>query len=140
MMKNKNLSRSKIVCLVLKYVGYVATAIAMTALVGILVYILVSGIPHLSPSLFGDGKDGPTILPALVGTLSLVVISLAIAVPIGMFAAIFLAEYTNNKSKLVRVIRIATETLAGIPSIVYGLWSHSKWVTVCLAEALRCLL
>ena len=68
MMKNKNLSRSKIVCLVLKYVGYVATAIAMTALVGILVYILVSGIPHLSPSLFGDGKDAPTIMPALVGT------------------------------------------------------------------------
>ena len=127
-MKNKNLSRSKIVCLVLKYVGYVATAIAMTALVGILVYILVSGIPHLSPSLFGDGKDGPTILPALVGTLSLVVISLAIAVPIGMFAAIFLAEYTNNKSKLVRVIRIATETLAGIPSIVYGLFGYLVFV------------
>ncbi len=128
MMKNKNLSRSKIVCLVLKYVGYVATAIAMTALVGILVYILVSGIPHLSPSLFGDGKDAPTILPALVGTLSLVVISLAIAVPIGMFAAIFLEEYTNNKSKLVRVIRIATETLAGIPSIVYGLFGYLVFV------------
>ena len=128
MMKNKNLSRSKVVCLVLKYVGYVATAIAMTALVGILVYILVSGIPHLSPSLFGDVKDGPTILPALVGTLSLVVISLAIAVPIGMFAAIFLAEYTNNKSKLVRVIRIATETLAGIPSIVYGLFGYLVFV------------
>ena len=128
MMKNKTVSRSKIICLALKYVGYVATAVALTVLAGILIYILVNGIPHLTPSLFGDGSDSPTIVPALVGTLSLVVISLAIAVPIGMCAAIFLAEYTNNKSKPVRVIRVATETLAGIPSIVYGLFGYLVFV------------
>lgn len=127
-MKKNTLSKSKCICLALKYVSYVATALAVAALVGILLYIIIGGVPHITPSLFGDGKDSPTIVPALVGTLSLVCISLAIAVPIGMFAAIFLAEYTNGKSKVVRVIRVATETLAGIPSIVYGLFGYLVFV------------
>ena len=78
--------------------------------------------------LFGDGKTSPSILPALVGTLSLIVIALGISIPLGIGCAVFLTEYTDNKSKFVKFIRISTETLAGIPSIVYGLFGYLIFV------------
>ena len=61
-------------------------------------------------------------MPALVNTLIITALSLLIAVPIGVFAAIFLVEYANRGSRLVSLIRITTETLSGIPSIIYGLF------------------
>ena len=93
-------------------------------------YVLSRGIDEISLDLlFGeyDGKS-PSILPAFKGTVILVLISAAIAVPIGIFTAIFLVEYMNNKGKFVRFIRLATETLAGIPSIVYGLFGYLIFV------------
>jgi phosphate transport system permease protein len=78
--------------------------------------------------LFGDYGREPSIKPALAGTLYLILISIAIAAPIGIGSAIFLTEYTNSKSRLVRVVRIATETLAGIPSIVYGIFGYLVFV------------
>lgn len=127
-MKKKQRSVGRAFCGGLKVFSYLTTAIAVIALITILVYVLIGGVGKLKPSLFGDGSEGPTIVPAIVGTLSLVGISLVIAVPLGMGAAIFLAEYANVKGKFVKVVRIATETLAGIPSIVYGLFGYLVFV------------
>lgn len=127
-MKKKQRSVGRALCGGLKVFSYLTTAVAVIALITILVYVLVGGVGELKPSLFGDGSEGPTIVPAIVGTLSLVGISLVIAVPLGMGAAIFLAEYANVKGKFVKMVRIATETLAGIPSIVYGLFGYLVFV------------
>lgn len=127
-MKKKQRSVGRAFCGGLKVFSYLTTAVAVIALITILVYVIVGGVGKLKPSLFGDGSEGPTIVPAIVGTLSLVGIALVIAVPLGMGAAIFLAEYANVKGKFVKVVRIATETLAGIPSIVYGLFGYLVFV------------
>lgn len=93
-------------------------------LLGLLGYILYRGIPNISwilvstkPSLL-RGTVG--ILPNILNTLYIIIITLVIVLPLGVGAAIYLNEYAKNK-KLVRVIELATETLAGIPSIIYGL-------------------
>lgn len=127
-MKKKQRSVGRAFCGGLRIFSYLTTAVAVIALITILVYVIVGGVGKLKPSLFGDGSEGPTIVPAIVGTLSLVGISLVIAVPLGMGAAIFLAEYANVKGKFIKVVRIATETLAGIPSIVYGLFGYLVFV------------
>lgn len=127
-MKKKQRSVGRAFCGGLKVFSYLTTAVAVIALITILVYVLIGGVGKLKPSLFGDGSEGPTIVPAIVGTLSLVGIALVIAVPLGMGAAIFLAEYANVKGRFVKVVRIATETLAGIPSIVYGLFGYLVFV------------
>lgn len=113
----------------LKYVCIIALIISLAALALVIAYVLINGVDKLSLDLlFGDYKNSPSILPALIGTLQLVCISAIIAVPIGIASAVFLVEYTNNKGKLVKVIQIATETLAGIPSIVYGLFGYLVFV------------
>lgn len=126
--KNNVLDRS--VFKGLKYFSYVCTVLSVVALVSVVWYVLSRGIDKISwDLLFGeyDGKS-PSILPAFKGTVILVLISAAIAVPIGIFTAIFLVEYMNNKGKFVKFIRLATETLAGIPSIVYGLFGYLIFV------------
>lgn len=113
----------------LRGVSIGCTAISVIALLAIVVYVLWNGIGNLSLSfLFGEYGDMPSLLPALCGTFHLVVIAVVIAVPIGIFSAIFLSEYMNRGGRLVRVIRVATETLAGIPSIVYGLFGYLVFV------------
>lgn len=111
----------------LKFVCIVALAISLIALIAVTAYVLINGVGKLSPDLLW-GKNTPSILPALVGTLELIFIAAVIAVPIGVASAIFLVEYTNNKGKFVRIVQIATETLAGIPSIVYGLFGYLIFV------------
>lgn len=126
--KNNVLDRS--VFKGLKYFSYVCTVLSVVALVAVVWYVFSRGIDKISLDLlFGeyDGKS-PSILPAFKGTVILVLISAAIAVPIGIFTAIFLVEYMNNKGKFVKFIRLATETLAGIPSIVYGLFGYLIFV------------
>lgn len=116
-------------CFALKYIGIVALAISLIALVAVVAYVLWGGVDKLSSELlFGDYKDTPSILPAFIGTLQLVGIAALIAVPIGVASAIFLVEYTSNKGKLVQTVQVATETLAGIPSIVYGLFGYLIFV------------
>ena len=122
----KRLISDKKVCYSLKIFSYISTAIAIIALIG---YVLINGVGKINLTLlFGDGKSSPSILPALVGTLSLIVIALGISIPLGIGCAVFLTEYTDNKSKFVKFIRISTETLAGIPSIVYGLFGYLIFV------------
>lgn len=125
----KRLISDKKVCYSLKIFSYISTAIAIIALIAIIGYVLINGVGKINPTLlFGDGKSSPSILPALVGTLSLIVIALGFSIPLGIGCAVFLTEYTDNKSKFVKFIRISTETLAGIPSIVYGLFGYLIFV------------
>lgn len=113
----------------LKYVSWVCCAVTLLALATVLLYVLINGVGNLTFGLlFGDAKDGDTILPAFLGTLRLVAVSILIAVPFGVFSAVFLVEYMRGKGKFVRVIRLATETLAGIPSVVYGLFGYLIFV------------
>lgn len=114
----------------LKYVCIACLVISLVALVAVIAYVLINGMGNLSFNLvFGEYKpDAPTLLPALIGTLELVAIAVIIAVPIGIASAIFLVEYTNNRGKFVKIVGIATETLAGIPSIVYGLFGYLIFV------------
>ena len=107
-----------------------ALIITLAALITVIVFVLIRGVPHINMHLlFGDySNKAPSIKPALAGTLYLVLVSIAIAAPIGIGSAIFLTEYTNSRSRLVRVIRVAVETLAGIPSIVYGIFGYLVFV------------
>lgn len=103
---------------------YLAAALCLLALVGILGYVLVKGIPAISLSLLTStpsvtkGTEG--ILPFILNTLYMILLTLLIVLPVGVGAAVYLNEYATNK-RLIRVIEFTTETLAGIPSILYGL-------------------
>ncbi|MCL2018548.1 MAG: phosphate ABC transporter permease PstA [Oscillospiraceae bacterium] len=104
--------------------------LSLSALISVIVFVLIRGIPYINTQLlFGDySSKSPSIKPALIGTLYLIIISILIAAPIGIGSAIFLTEYTKSKSRLIQVIRVATETLAGIPSIVYGIFGYIVFV------------
>ena len=97
------------------------TAAVSTVLVG---YILIKGLPHLTPELFAwkYTSDNCSMTPALISTLAMTALALAIAAPLGIFSAIYLAEYAPRHSRLVKAVRMTSETLSGIPSIVYGLF------------------
>lgn len=97
---------------------------AVGILLFLMIYILVNGIPHLTAEQF-EWKYTPenqSMTPAMINTLTMTLLTLLIAVPVGIFAAVYLVEYAKRGNKLVKVIRITTETLSGIPSIVYGLF------------------
>jgi len=85
---------------------------------------LINGIPYIKPSLFSlhYTSDNASVIPALINTVVMTLLSLLIAVPFGIFSAIFLVEYAGKGNKFIEVIRLTTETLSGIPSIVYGLF------------------
>lgn len=101
-----------------------ATVITFAALGYLIIFVLVMGIPHITLSfLFGESGSGKiSLAPAFVSTGALILISLAIALPLGICAAVYLVEYSRSDSKIVKVIRLFTDTLSGIPSIVFGLF------------------
>ena len=90
----------------------------------LLIYILVKGIPYLTPSLFAweYNSENVSLMPALINTILMTALSLVSAVPLCIFAAIYLVEYARRGNKIVGIVRITAETLTGIPSIVYGLF------------------
>lgn len=108
-----------------------AAVITVAALLFLVGYILVKGIPHLTPELFSlkYNSENVSLLPALVNTIYMTVLSLLVAVPIGIGAAIYLVEYAKRGNKLVGLVRVTAETLSGIPSIVYGLFGYLFFVT-----------
>lgn len=110
--------------------SYLCCGLAIVALVAIIVFVVSNGVSNISwQLLFGTyTSDAPSIVPAFLGTLWLVFIAIIIAVPFGVFTAVFLVEYMRGKGGVVKIIRIATETLAGIPSIVYGLFGYLIFV------------
>ena len=117
--------------LILRILVYLAAALTLVCIAFILIYILAKGIPNLTPDLFKleYTSDNCSMLPALVNTLFMTLLSLLIAGPIGIFAAIYLVEYAKRGSKLVKLVRITAETLSGIPSIVYGLFGYLLFAT-----------
>ena len=112
------------VSLVLFLMVMTATFITIALIVFFVGYILIKGIPNITPSLFEwtYNSINVSLIPALINTIYMVVISLLIAAPIGISSAIYLVEYAKRGNKLVNVIRTTAETLSGIPSIVYGLF------------------
>ncbi|MDY5987225.1 phosphate ABC transporter permease PstA [Sporofaciens sp. SGI.106] len=111
----------------------IAAILTFSVLIFLIVYILVHGVPYIKPSLFAlkYTSENASLMPALINTVIMTVFSLLIAVPLGIFSAIFLVEYAGRGNKFVEIIRLTTETLQGIPSIVYGLFGMLFFVTTC---------
>ncbi len=101
-------------------------AVCCFVVVFLIGYILVKGIPHLSPRLFEweYNSENVSMMPAIINTLIYTAAALVMAVPAGIFAAIYLAEYARRGNAFVRLIRTTAQTLSGIPSIVYGLFGY----------------
>ena len=110
--------------LFLRVIVTLAAFITVAVLLFLVAYIVVMGVPNLRPSLFElkFTSENASLLPALINTVIMTLMSLIVAVPIGIFSAIYLVEYAKRGNKLVGVVRITAETLSGIPSIVYGLF------------------
>lgn len=109
-----------------------STLVTVSILLLILGYILINGIPHISwrflTEPYFESTDQKGILPMIINTLYLIVLTLLIATPVGLGTAIYLTQYARQ-GRLVRIIRFATETLAGIPSILYGLFGFALFVS-----------
>lgn len=112
---------------VISVLAIVITAAVFLMIVG---YILIRGIPHLSPKLFEwtYNSENVSMMSSIITTFEMVLISMIIAAPFGIFCAIYLVEYAKRNNKAVKFIRLTTETLSGIPSIVYGLFGNLFFV------------
>ena len=110
--------------MILMLLVMLSAIITFTILIFLIAYILVHGVPYIKPSLFSlhYTSENASLMPALINTIIMTFLSLLIAVPFGIFAAVFLVEYAKRGNKFMDVIRLTTETLSGIPSIVYGLF------------------
>ncbi len=115
---------------ILRALVYGSAALTMLVLIAVVGYILIKGIPNLNLDLFAweYTTDNASMMPAIINTLSITAIALLIAVPVGVGSAIYLVEYAKRGSKLVSLVRLTTETLQGIPSIVYGLFGYLMFV------------
>lgn len=109
----------------------IAVVLTVVSLGYLIVYILVQGVPHLTPDLFAweYTSDNVSMLPSMINTLLMTVLALLIAVPIGVGSAIYMVEYAKKGNRFVAVVRVTAETLTGIPSIVYGLFGMLFFVT-----------
>ena len=112
--------------LFLRFLTLFSAFVTAAVLISIISYILIKGIPNLTPSLFAweYNSDNLSMMPAIVNTVVMTFLTVLIAVPIGVGSAIYLVEYALRGNKLVKIIRLTTETLSGIPSIVYGLFGY----------------
>ena len=112
--------------LFLRVIVTLAAVITVSVLLFLVAYIVIMGVPNLKPALFSleYTSENASMLPALINTVIMTVMSLVVAVPVGIFSAIYLVEYAKRGNKLVGVVRITAETLSGIPSIVYGLFGY----------------
>lgn len=120
----KVIKKNQITAGVWKGVTILAAVLTVLVLGFLIVYILVKGVPHLTPELFAWEYDSENVsmLPALINTLEMTILTLVVAIPFGIGSAIYLVEYASSKNRFVPVIRMTAETLTGIPSIVYGLF------------------
>ncbi|MDR1705904.1 MAG: ABC transporter permease subunit, partial [Clostridiales bacterium] len=123
--------KRKFVDVLLRSLTWLCAGITVAVLVFLVGYILINGIPHIKPSLFSFkyNSDNVSLFPAMVTTVITVALSLLIAVPLGVFSAIYLVEYARRGNRFVKLVRVTAETLSGIPSIVYGLFGSLFFVT-----------
>ena len=126
-LKSYRKSPLSLVLFLLVTLSAVITAFVLFFLIA---YILVKGVPHLTPELFSwtYNSENVSMLPSIVNTFLMTLLSLIIATPMGIFSAIYLVEYAKRGSKIVKVVRITAETLSGIPSIVYGLFGMFHFI------------
>lgn len=112
---------------------YASAVFVFGVLLALIVYILVMGVPNLKLSLFAwnYNSENLSMLPAIINTLTMIELTLLMAVPFGIGAAIYLVEYAKRGSRLVKLVRLTAETLSGIPSIVYGLFGYLMFVLAC---------
>ncbi len=112
---------------------FLAALITVLAILFIVSYILIKGIPYIRTDLFSPtyNTENVSLMPALINTVLMTVLSLIFAVPVGIGSAVYLTEYAARGNKLVGLIRLTTETLSGIPSIVYGLFGSIFFVKAC---------
>ena len=110
--------------------------IAISLTIGIFLviigFIFIKGLAHLSPKLFEweYNSNNISMMPAIINTINMVFLSLIIAMPFGIFGAIYLSEYGKKKSRIKNIVALAAETLVGIPSIVYGLFGFLVFVKI----------
>lgn len=125
-----NIYRRKPGSLIVLILVMLSAVVTVGVLFSLIIYILVNGVTHLKPELFAweFNTDNMSMMPAIVSTVYMTVLSLVMAVPVGIFSAIYLVEYARRGSRLVKVVRTTTETLQGIPSIVYGLFGYILFV------------
>lgn len=111
-------------------IAVAAIVITVAVFLVIVGYILIRGVPHLSPKLFEwtYNSENVSMMSSIITTFEMVLISMIIAAPLGIFCAIYLVEYAKRNNKAVKFIRLTTETLSGIPSIVYGLFGNLFFV------------
>lgn len=123
--------KRKPLSLVIFILVILAAVFSIAALVFLIIYILIKGVPNLTPELFAweYNSNNVSCMPSIINTIILTLLTLVISVPFGIGAAIYLAEYAKRGNKLVKVIRTMAETLSGIPSIVYGLFGMLFFVT-----------
>ena len=116
--------------LIIRSVVYLCAFLTLGVLIFMLLHILVKGIPFLTPSLFEltYTSENCSVFPALVNTLLMILLALLIACPLGIGSAIYLVEYSKKGNRFVKLVRLTTETLTGIPSIVYGLFGMLLFV------------
>lgn len=119
-----NLRKRRITDAVLRGLIYLCAGLTALLLVALIGYIFVRGLPHVTWQLLSTApsalNDTIGILPNILNTLYIILFTLLIALPLGVGAAVYLTEYATNK-KFIAVVEFTTETLAGIPSIIYGL-------------------
>lgn len=122
---------SKIQAKVLKGLVWFGAIMTIGILAFLVLYILIMGVPNLSLDLFAFKytTENVSLFPALVNTIIMIAVTLIIAVPLGIGSAIFLEEYAKRGNPLVKLVAITTETLSGIPSIVYGIFGMLFFVT-----------
>ena len=127
----QNRTGARVFALVMRWLVRIAALLTAAVLIFLIGYILVMGIPNLKPSLFEwtYNSENVSLVPALINTVLMTLFALVIATPLGIFAAVWLVEYAKRGNKLVKLVRITTETLQGIPSIVFGLFGMLFFVT-----------
>ena len=117
-----------------KFLLWASAIITVAILIFIIGFIVLKGYKGISINfLIKDYSPtgGGGVLPMILTTLYTVLLSIGIATPIGILAAVYLVEYAKQ-GKVVKIIRFATESLSGIPSIVYGLFGAILFVDVFL--------
>lgn len=128
MMKNYINHPFSLLLRILVILSAIITAGVVLFIIG---YILYHGVPNLAmPGLFSwkFTAENQSMMPAIINTVIMIALTLMLAVPIGVFAAIYLVEYSKRGNRFVKIIRITAETLSGIPSIVYGLFGYIVFV------------
>lgn len=116
--------------LILKTLVWLSAFITIGIFIFLVSYILIKGIPHLNTNIFSltYTTENVSMTPAIINTVTMTALTLLFACPVGIFSAVYLNEYANSENKFIRIVRLTTETLAGIPSIVYGLFGYLIFV------------